>query len=64
MTTNHLEKTLQKLSAAGAAQSVTVPLAPTQRMIDVGAGAGGVDLEQAATIYEAMIYAFILSKDH
>lgn len=55
---DHLRKLEHALDALGLTQNTNmmmVPVKPSKYMIDIGASAGGVDLETAKTIYEAMV---------
>jgi precorrin-6B methylase 2 len=62
MRNNDLKTSLKELGALRRAKNVNVPLRPDEEMIDIGASAGGVDLETARIIYETMVHASLLSK--
>lgn len=55
------EQALQSLEILREVNMVVVPIAPTKAMIDIGASVGGVDLQVAQIVYEAMVNFHVLT---
>jgi len=53
----HLECALAAVEAMGTSDTVVIPVKPSPFMLEAGAQAGGVTMEIAALVYQAMILA-------